>query len=753
MTKSLFSAAILATFLPLCATAGVAVSPPVVELTPVVATQASGPSTLTVPADYSAWVQLPLEQLFALKPGTPLRFNLPGIGPLDLAFDGVHKLDATGRVLEWSGHRPGRDDDRVVLVRGLHGGLSGTLDIGGARLLLGQANGESLLYRAGVDAPSPIAERPQVLAPVELTAAHPEADKPAAVSFPVAVDLVGLSDVPVGGDTELTLPEVGTFTLVHDNTLAGDLGASTFVGYLKDYGDDFRVLITSSPTGSIGSILSPHGEFKLVTNNGQTWVVDVSRSGLRDMVPDHDDGVDHRADSGLEAAAMAGALPGPAEAGGVAAAAGATGAGGTTAATATATSGKTDIDVLVLYGPGLESRLGSAQALARIQHLVALANQSYVDSKVDINLRLVKAVKLDALADNNSNSQALSDLAAGRGVFAQVPALRQQYGADLVTVVRPFHLNGQGRNCGVGYIGGYGGRPISGYSAYGYSVVSDGTDVEGSRYYCTDYTFTHELGHNMGSMHDRATVTSQGGGSGAYPYSFGYGLSGQFGTIMSYISPVVGKFSNPNLATCGNGQACGVASSSSQAADNALSLNNTREGVAGYRQATGIQPLYISGLASLNGKPLTGVKVSGSGAKCGATASNGAYSCEVANGWSGTLVPALSGYTFTPKQLQYTQLTASKAQQNWKAIALPVTVSGTATLSGKPLAGVTVSGAGAICTGTAANGAYSCQVPNGWSGTLKVSKSGYGFSPSARAYSQVTSAKTQQNWGATVLRK
>ena len=56
--------------------------------------------------------------------------------------------------------------------------------------------------------------------------------------------------------------------------------------------------------------------------------------------------------------------------------------------------------------------------------------------------------------------------------------------------------------------------PSAGNSSYAYSVVSDGRDVNGSSYYCTDFTMVHEVSHNMGSMHDRATVASQGGGQG-----------------------------------------------------------------------------------------------------------------------------------------------------------------------------------------------------------------------------------------------
>jgi len=41
----------------------------------------------------------------------------------------------------------------------------------------------------------------------------------------------------------------------------------------------------------------------------------------------------------------------------------------------------------------------------------------------------------------------------------------------------------------------------------------------------------------MGSAHDRAHQTT----SPYFPYAYGYGIEGSFGTIMSYINPTVGK--------------------------------------------------------------------------------------------------------------------------------------------------------------------------------------------------------------------
>lgn len=47
-----------------------------------------------------------------------------------------------------------------------------------------------------------------------------------------------------------------------------------------------------------------------------------------------------------------------------------------------------------------------------------------------------------------------------------------------------------------------------------------------------NFSFAHELGHNLGSCHDRATSQTC---VGSFPYSFGYqDPDGEFCTIMAY---------------------------------------------------------------------------------------------------------------------------------------------------------------------------------------------------------------------------
>ncbi len=67
----------------------------------------------------------------------------------------------------------------------------------------------------------------------------------------------------------------------------------------------------------------------------------------------------------------------------------------------------------------------------------------------------------------------------------------------------------------------------------------------------------------------------------------------------------------------------------------------------------------------------------------------------------------------------------------------PYTISGTVTYMGSGLDGVTMNGLPSTPV-TAGGGLYSDTVSSGWSGTVTPSKTGYGFKPTDRVYSNVT---------------
>lgn len=399
-----------------------------------------------------------------------------------------------------------------------------------------------------------------------------------------------LSSLPPGSVARFSLTRGVSYELIFDHSIDHPSGNVTWIGHLKGYGDDYRAIITSGEGGVSGRVLTPDGEFLVETDADGEWLIDTQAAGRIPAESEMDDAlipvpenVIHRRLPGDGSGAEPDDEPSTGETVKKDPLSDQLDLGGQAHVAADTT--PTTIDVMILYTPGLASRLGSGLS-PRLDQLVALSNQAYRDSGIYINLRLVHKQQV-SYSDTTTNEAALNALTNGSDpTLANIASLRNTYGADLVSLIRPFNMNTSGGSCGVAWVGGYGGQPISGYANYGYSVISDGTDVNGSNYYCLDLTFTHELGHNMGSMHDRA---NSGGGSGAYPYSYGHGVSGTFGTVMSYINPRIAKFSNPTI-TCANGIVCGVSETASNSANNALSLNNTRTTLANFRTAQQTTP-------------------------------------------------------------------------------------------------------------------------------------------------------------------
>jgi uncharacterized repeat protein (TIGR02543 family) len=526
-----------------------------------------------------------------------------------------------------------------------------------------------------------------------------------------------IADLPLHAKVRFSLPRGVTYELVYDGRQDHPSGNVTWKGYLKDYGDDYRVVITFGDRGVSGRILTPDGEFLVDSDANGEWLIDAEAAGLNPMemgedavIPLPDEiqkrlpklekdsfaPVDGQQDSQVLAVAAADPTP-------------------------------TTIDVMILYTPGLANRLGSGLS-ARLDQLVALSNQTYLDSRIYINLRLVHTEQVN-YSDTTTNSAALDALTYGSDpALAGVAGLRDTKGADLVSLIRPFNYSTSGGSCGVAWVGGYNGNLLSAFADYGYSVISDGRDVNGSGYYCQDLTFTHELGHNMGSVHDRANSSFQG----AYPYSYGYGVSGTFGTVMSYINPRIGKFSNPAI-TCAGGIACGVSETASNSANNALSLNSTRTGVASFRpeQSPPSSTSYNLTVASSG----SGTVISSpSGIDCGATCSyqfasgtNVALSATPASGytfagWSGACTgtgactvtltaaksvtatfTALPKYTLTASKSGSGMVTSAPSGIDCGATCSYQFASGTnVTLSATPASDYTFSGWSGACTGTAA---------------------------------------------------
>lgn len=374
------------------------------------------------------------------------------------------------------------------------------------------------------------------------------------------------------GVLHVTTPSGENLAFRYQRYVEHDSGDWTWIGQIE--GEAGKQAIVTFGARAVFGVIDQPGKpsLKLTMRDGASWLVETDP--VRLALTGQQSGV-HGDDMRLPEAAD---LP---QSG--------AGAASLPAASAAAVAG-TRIDVLVGYSNGFAAGLGGqSQAVTRIANLVDTTNQAYANSQIDARLRLVGTQQV-TYTDASANDTALDELTGTRTVpvnaaFNELRAARDRLGADLVSFVRKYDRQNQD-GCGVAWIIGGDQRPYTAASAgSGYSVVSDGREQQGSTsYFCREETFAHELGHNLGAQHDRATASSSGTLKyGAFAYSFGYKTSagGGFYDIMAYGDSgqtAYRVFSNPNVSIC-NGNPCGVADQ----ADVARTFNQTAPVAATFR--------------------------------------------------------------------------------------------------------------------------------------------------------------------------
>ena len=226
-------------------------------------------------------------------------------------------------------------------------------------------------------------------------------------------------------------------------------------------------------------------------------------------------------------------------------------------------------DVMVVYTPAARAAAGGTTAMNTLINLaVAETNTAYSRSGVIPRVRLVHAEEV-AYTESGSFSTDLDRLRnPADGFMDNIHALRNAHGADLVSLF----IEGTSL-CGIAYLML---NQSNAFEAFAFSVVA--------RICATgNYTFGHEMGHNMGLQHDRADAPA----NGVFPFSHGYvdiphNFRDIMGTQTSCITCVrIQNFSNPNVTF--NGFPTGVSQALPQSADAAASLNATAFTVANWR--------------------------------------------------------------------------------------------------------------------------------------------------------------------------
>ncbi|MEX6506703.1 M12 family metallo-peptidase [Jiella sp. M17.18] len=221
--------------------------------------------------------------------------------------------------------------------------------------------------------------------------------------------------------------------------------------------------------------------------------------------------------------------------------------------------GPVGIDVMVAYTPAAKAAV--ADIIATIQLAVAEANQSYVNSGVNVKLKLVDTFQVNESEAGKSYDQILADFVAN----SDAKNHHASSGADLSAMI----IN-QTDYCGLA-------DAIRANAGTAYAVV---------HYSCATgyYSFAHELGHLMGARHDPANDPS----TSPFPYGHGFQQTAKapsWRTIMAYNCASscsrLQYWSNPNVKY--NNIAMGTAATH----DNARVLNQTATTVAAFNSPPG----------------------------------------------------------------------------------------------------------------------------------------------------------------------
>jgi len=233
------------------------------------------------------------------------------------------------------------------------------------------------------------------------------------------------------------------------------------------------------------------------------------------------------------------------------------------------------VDVLVFYTTAARQQAGGSEAAvrARIALGVAETNVAYANSGVSHRVRLVGA-ELVGYQESGDLADDLQRLTSdGDGLMDIVHARRNAVGADLVSLIVGSTAGGA---CGVAWVM----QDLSiGFAPYAFSVTA---------YPCIspNYTFGHELAHNMGTAH----APEDPNAPPVLPYAYGYKDPAQrFRTVMAYDCPAgcprVLHFSSPTATY--EGEPTGTPALQ----NNALALNQTAPSVANFRQSRPLSAL------------------------------------------------------------------------------------------------------------------------------------------------------------------
>jgi len=403
------------------------------------------------------------------------------------------------------------------------------------------------------------------------------------------------------------------------------------------------------------------------------------------------------------------------------------------------------IDLMVVYPTAVRNEAGSTSAIqSDIMSAVADANLCYRNSQVNMIVRLVHMEEITYTPTGTLDTDLDRLKGTTDGYMDGIHSTRDQYGADLVALLTTDSDSG-----GLASTMSY---PSLSFESSGFNVnVWD-------QIAAPTYTLAHEIGHNMGCLHNVENASNVGSNYvfGSFSYGkrwFDNGLG--YRTVMSYdtqpasYSNKVPYFSNPNVLY--QGTPTGEVS-----ANNAQVLRSTSPYVANFRDSI-VQGIVSSNYDIVveegNGSTDFGVRL----------AAKPSGTVEVAFSISGDedfLLGSPIPLTFTPNTWNLQQTVSVLARKDTDAepstgtlvlsssgipstsISLTEDDTGTEAPNGRLVSGVVANSLGvgienvsiALSDGggstfTNSSGSFVLNVDNAWTGSITPTKENFNFAP------------------------
>ncbi len=235
------------------------------------------------------------------------------------------------------------------------------------------------------------------------------------------------------------------------------------------------------------------------------------------------------------------------------------------------------IDIMVVYTPA--AALTAPDIDSEIRLAISELNMTFALSGVRHRARLVYSSEVNYTESGDLNTDLDRIKEYGDGHMDVVHVMRDVFGADVVSL----WTNGGGN--GAGYVMQ---TPDPSFESLAFHAIRWDNAVN-------NFTFAHELGHNLGAAHDRENAVIAGSASYAHGYQ---DPAGSWRTIMAYSDGCscsrISYWSNPEKFHPGDGSLMGVASSDSLGADNRRVLNQNGSIVAAFRSGATIPFLAVS---------------------------------------------------------------------------------------------------------------------------------------------------------------